>query len=178
MELPLNCLLIIFCLVLLPFFFFFFFFFFWYWVVGDIYKSRKLIPSQLIHLQRFSYQSIETVFKIKILSLKAHPKLLCQKKIKLFQKEHTRFGVPVIAQQSMNPTSIHEDAGLIPGLAQWVMDLAGIAMSCDVDKATDPVLLWLWHRSAATAPIWPLAWEAPYAAGAVGKRQIKKKLFI
>ena len=28
-------------------------------------------------------------------------------------------GVPVVAQQIKNPTSIHEDAGLVPGLAQW-----------------------------------------------------------
>ena len=31
----------------------------------------------------------------------------------------TRCGVPVVAQQSTNPTSIHEDMGSIPGLAQW-----------------------------------------------------------
>ena len=32
-------------------------------------------------------------------------------------------GVPVVAQQVKNPTSIHEDAGLIPGLAQRAEDL-------------------------------------------------------
>ena len=32
-------------------------------------------------------------------------------------------GVPTVAQQVMNPTSIHEDSGLIPGLAQQVKDL-------------------------------------------------------
>ena len=29
-----------------------------------------------------------------------------------------------MAQQVKNPTSIHEDVGLIPGLAQWVRHLA------------------------------------------------------
>ena len=56
--------------------------------------------------------------------------------------------------------------GSIPGLAQWVIDLA---------------LLWLWCRLAAAAPVQPPDWELPCAAGValkkVKKKKKKKKLF-
>ena len=50
-------------------------------------------------------------------------------------------------------------------------------MSCNVGHrhSSDLVLLWLWYRLAAIALIQPLAWEAPYAAGATLKNQKKKK---
>jgi len=53
-------------------------------------------------------------------------------------------------------------------------------MSCGVGcrRSSDPEVLWLWHRPAATAPIGPLAWEPQYAAGAaqeMAKRQKRKK---
>ena len=52
-------------------------------------------------------------------------------------------------------------------------------MSCGTGRkrGLDLALLWLWWRPAATAPIGPLAWEPPYAAGADLKGQKEKKFF-
>ena len=65
-----------------------------------------------------------------------------------------------------NPTSNHEDADSIPGLAQWGKG-SGIAVSCGVGhrRGSDLVLLCLWYRPAAAVRIRPLAWELSYAMG-------------
>ena len=50
-------------------------------------------------------------------------------------------------------------------------------MSCDIGRrrGSDPALLWLWYRPAATAPIGPLAWEPLYAIGEALKKKERKK---
>ena len=80
-------------------------------------------------------------------------------------------GVPVVTQQVKNPTSIHEDVSLIPGLAQWV------AVSCGVGRrhGSDLALLCLWRKSAATASIQPLAWELPFAMGVALKKKKRER---
>jgi len=42
----------------------------------------------------------------------------------IFNHKGSQIGVPIVAQWFTNPTSIHEDKGPIPGLAQGVQDPA------------------------------------------------------
>ena len=53
-------------------------------------------------------------------------------------------------------------------------------MSCGVGhrRGSDPVLLWLWCRTAAAAPIGPLAWEPPCAASVIPKSKNKKSFCL
>ena len=38
--------------------------------------------------------------------------------------KYSELGVPIVAQRIKNSKTIREDVGLIPGLVQWVKDLA------------------------------------------------------
>ena len=58
---------------------------------------------------------------------------------------------------------------MIPGLAQWDKNLALLRVGHRC--GSDSMLLWLWCRQAAAAPIQPPAWELPYAADAEGRKE-------
>ena len=62
----------------------------------------------------------------------------------IHNKKYT-FGSSHCEAVETNLTRNHEDAGLIPGLTQWVKDPA---LSCGVGHrhGSDPLLLWLWCR--------------------------------
>ena len=76
-----------------------------------------------------------------------------------------------MTQWLMNPTRNHGVAGLIPSLAQWVEDLA---LPWAVVWVADMARIWRCGGcGVATDPIRPLAWEPPYASGAVPRKRQK-----
>ena len=64
-------------------------------------------------------------------------------------------------------------------LSESTIRRSAVAMSGGVGHrhSSDPVLLWLWCRLAAAAPIPPLASEIPYATGVALKgKRVKNKI--
>ena len=59
-----------------------------------------------------------------------------------FKAQH--WGIPIVAQCLTNPTIIHEDVGSVPGLAQWVKDLAWLRAVVWVEDAAQIPLCCGW----------------------------------
>ena len=93
---------------------FFFFFFFLYFFFNTAYTSYYLLIQNTVG----SYCIFPTLILLPVIS----PGSGSLFKYCLSGSSLTQPGV--VAQWVMSPTSTHWDVGLIPGLAQWVKDLA------------------------------------------------------
>ena len=71
-----------------------------------------------------------------------------------------------------NLTSIHKNAGLTPGLPQWVGDPG---CKSQMGLGLDPLWQWLWYRPAAIAPYWTPSLGTSVCHGCGPKKQKKKQ---
>ena len=62
---------------------------------------------------------------------------------------------------------------LLCGLRIWHAVSCGCGVGCR--HGLDLMLLWLWCRLAAVAPIGPLAWEPPHATDVALKKKKKSR---
>ena len=126
----------------------------------------ELNPLSVLHLQRFFFPHYVGFLFFSFLSFFFFF-LLFSFAVQKLKSGSSHCGLVVT-----NPTSI------------WVWSLAllgrlriCIAVICGVGcrHGLDLMLLCLWHSLADAAPMWPLAWELPYASSVALKGKIKKR---
>ena len=82
-------------------------------------------------------------------------------------------GVPTVAQRVKDPSRLCEDVGSIPGLPQWVKDLASLQAAVYI---TDVARIWHCRgcgEGLSCSSDRPLVWELPCATGVALKRKKK-----
>ena len=87
---------------------------------GNILLGIKGKGIACLNWARVHLENAEAPFQCKYMG----PNLNCTSEPPGKSFKNTDRGVPVVAQQVKNPTSIHKAAGSIPGLTQWVKELA------------------------------------------------------
>ena len=85
----------------------------------------------------------------------------------------------MVSREEKKCTSIHD---MTCGFDPWprsgelrIWFWCCVSYSLSSRHGVDPVLLWLWCRLAAAAPIQPIAWELPHATSLALKSKKKKK---